>query len=154
MKVLEIIKYVFTFGFIIFNIITYMFVHELVNKQSCTCINKSEITDMYFFINGLDYVRTFSIIAIGIGVINLFIPLTKTFINMFLIGGFLTFALFILLILQALSLNRILNTINSDECINLCKLSPFYQKFGDHLLESTITIYAITIVVILFGLRL
>ena len=147
-------KYIFTLAFIIFNVITYLFVEELENNSDCTCINKDEVTNMYFFLNTLNYVKTFSIIAICIGAINLIIPLTRTFINMFLIGGFITLALFVLLILQAMSLNRILNIIKSDECSGICKLPSMYETFGNYLLESTLTIYAIVIAVVLIGLRL
>jgi hypothetical protein len=158
MKILEIVKLVFTLIFITFNVFTYLFVKHIEDQANCksnNCLNNEKIIKAYFLLDTVDFVKKFSMIAVGIGIINLLIPLTKTFINMFLIGSFLTLALLIVLVLQAVSLNKIINIIQSDACkADGCKLSKNYETFGNHIIGSTITIYAIIIASIIIGLKL
>ena len=158
MRLFEILKLVFTLVFISFNILSYLFVSHIEEQSKCknkNCLNSDKLKQTYYVLDSVDFVKKFSMVAVGIGVINLFIPLTKTFINMFLIGGFLTLALLIVLILQAIALNKIITVIDSDECLaEGCSLNKHYKTFSQYVISSTITVYSITIGTILIGLRL
>ena len=158
MKIIDLVKLLFTLIFIIFNVFTYLFVKHIEDQSNCKsdkCLNNEKIKKAYYLLDTADFVKNFSMIAVGIGIINLFIPFTKTFINMFLIGSFLTLALLIVLVVQAVSLNKIINIIQSDECkVDGCKLSKNYETFSNYIIRSTITIYAIVIAGIIIGLKL
>lgn len=156
MKLFDLIKYGFTILFIAFNVLTYLLVEDLESQErKCKCIQNKEVTNAYYFLNAVDYVKTFSTISIILMVVNLFLPVIKTFTNIFLVGSILTLLLVILLVLECVSLNIILNEKKvSPDCRECTFTYSLYDTMSDYLLGSTLTIYAIAIGIILIGSRL
>lgn len=150
---IEYIRFFFYVIFVVFNMITYFMVKEVEDNKKCECRNNKKITKAYYFLNTIEYIKTFSWLASVIGSVNLLIPINKGLSNIIIIGSMISIALFILLIGQMFSLNRFLTVIKSDECVKTCKMSSFYNKFSDYIMAGTFITYVIIIILVLMGLK-
>lgn len=147
------IRFFFYVIFVCFNIITYFMVKEVEDNKRCECKDNKKITNAYYFLNTIEYIKTFSWLASIIGLVNLFIPINKGLSNIIIVGSMISVALFILLIGQMFSLERFLSVIKSDECVASCKMSTFYNKFSDYIMAGTFITYCVIIVLVLMGLK-
>lgn len=139
--------------FIIFNVLTYYLVDDVETNKKCICRDDEHITKAYNFLNIIEYIKSFSILACIVGIVNLFIPFNKGVLNIMVIGSFISILLFILLIIQAVCLSRFTDYIKSEKCAKTCKLSSFFNNFSDLILAGSLVTYIIVIVLVLFGLK-
>ena len=101
-----------------------------------------------FFLNRSVYLSTVSITIIVICAANLFIPVTKFFGNLPIIGNFITIILLIMLYLYLQFLYELMNNMDS-KCSN--KLSKFEKFHRDIMLSATFTVYVFIVLMVIIG---
>lgn len=100
------------------------------------------------YLDRVIYLSTVSMIIIVLCGINLFIPVTKFFGNLPLLGNFVTIILLIVLYLYLYFLYELMNNMDS-KCSN--KLSKFEKFHRDLMLSGTFTIYVFIVIVVIIG---
>lgn len=137
--------------FIILNSLILTYISKLDNKKSCLCIKDKSFRNPYGLMDNIEYLKTFSGIAIVIGIINLFLPIAKLITSLPFIGGLITMAIFFLLLAQMVILNGVVNKVNSKECEKQCNIGKFYKNLGNFLTGLSMTTYVIVLLVIIIG---
>jgi hypothetical protein len=105
--------------------------------------------NMYsLFFNRAVYLSTVSIIIIIICCINLFIPITKFFGNLPLLGNIVTIVMLIVLYIYLYFLYKFMNEMTND-CEK--RLSSYEKFHRDTMLSGTFTIYVLIVIVVIIG---
>lgn len=137
--------------FIILNSLILTYITKLESKNSCLCIKDKSFRNPYGLMDNIEYLKTFTGIAILIGVINLFLPIAKLITSLPFIGGLITMAIFFLLLAQMVIFNGVVNKVNSEDCKKQCDIGKFYKKMGNLLTGLSTTTYVIVLLVIVIG---
>ena len=145
------IKLFFNILLIYFTSVVFAMIQSLNNKKDCKPYMKEfSKPNMYsLFFNRVVYLSSVSLIIIVICAINLFIPLTKFFGNLPLLGSIVTVIMLIVLYIYLYFLYEFMNNMSSD-CKK--KLSAFEKFHRDTMLSGTFTIYVLIVIIVIIGL--
>ena len=126
-------------------------IQSLNSKKDCKPYMKEfSKPNMYsLFFNRVVYLSTVSLIIIIICGINLFIPLTRFFGNLPLLGSAITIIMLIVLYIYLYFLYEFMNKMDS-KCVN--KMSAFEKFHRDTMLSGTFTIYVLIVIIVIIGL--
>lgn len=137
--------------FIILNSLILAYITKVDNKDSCDCIKDKSFRNPYGLMDNVDYLKSFTTIAIIIGFLNLVFPVAKLLTSLPFIGGLLTMAIFFFLLAQMIILNGVVRKVNSDACKEQCDVGKTYRKMGKVLTGLSTTTYVIVLLVIVIG---
>ena len=137
--------------FIVLNSLIYAYIKKVDNNDSCECIRDKSFRNPYGLMDNIEYLKSFTAIAIVIGFINLVFPIAKLLTSLPFIGGLLTMAIFFLLLAQMIILNGVVKKVNSNECKEQCDVGKSYSKMGKVLTGLSTTTYIIVLLVIVIG---
>lgn len=129
---------------IVINIYFYYFVKYLKEKQSVlkNCNFEYNSNKIYFF-------KHISFVLIPLLTINLFFELHKYILQLPLIGGFYSFIVTIILLIQILSYFRIIKKLKNTNCMKDLKLN---EKLYNKIYENQYKIFFLYISIIYYNL--
>jgi len=150
MKLLSIfsVKLIFNILLIYFTAVVFTMIQSLNKKckDYMKTYSKPNLYSLYF--NRAIYLSTVSVIIIVLCAVNLFMPLTKFFGNLPLLGNFVTIIMLIVLYIYLYFLYELMNKMSSS-CEK--KLSKFEKFHRDFMLSGTFTIYVLIVIVVIIG---
>ena len=145
---LKTLKLFFNIILIYFTAVVFSIVESL--KKKCkSYTDEFSKPDLYsLYIDRVNFIKTMSIIIIVMCSINLFVPITKFFGNLPLLGSIISIIMLILLYVYLYFLYEFMNKIDTP-CEK--KLSKFEKFHRDFMLSGTFTIYILIVIIVLVG---
>lgn len=118
----KLLVFFFTSGFIIFNLWVKWVSGELLTQKNCPCAANWQV----------EQVNTISTIGLVVGVINIFVPVTRTLYNIPIVSTVFTALIVIILLMYVFGLSRVAKNLSEDKCRKVCQVpsSALVQKFG------------------------
>lgn len=108
----KLVVFLFASGFIVFNLwIKYVSGEILTQKKDCPCARTWQV----------EQVNNISTVGLFVGIINIFIPVTRTLYNIPIISTIFTALTVIILLMYVFSLSYVGRQLDEDKCIG-CKV--------------------------------
>jgi hypothetical protein len=111
MKFRDIAHTIFFILFIIVNLVIFLYL-KLKVQNECECANDKVLG----LVQPLDYVTWFSLVAAGLGLINIFINLNRGLSSIPLVGTVFNILISIACLIQVGLLSKFLSRINNQQC--------------------------------------
>jgi hypothetical protein len=111
MKFRDILHTIFFILFIIVNLVIFLYL-KLKVQNECECANDKVLG----LIQPLDYVTWFSLVAAGLGLINIFINLNRGLSSIPIVGTIFNILISIACLIQVGLLSKFLSRINNQQC--------------------------------------
>ena len=147
MKLFGMIKLVFYGLFILFNAVNIYLMHRVESSESA-CSNDIISSKTLGALDDAKLIKLFAYLSIGIGLINIFMSLTKKITSIPLIGSLISLGFIVVITLQLYLFTKLVNKLNSSDCkIELnSDLRYGLKAFGSLSIVAYIIIVVITVV--------
>lgn len=118
----KILVFFFTAGFLVFNLWVKWVSGEILAQQDCPCAANWQV----------EQVNTISTVGLVVGVVNIFVPITRTLYNIPIVSTVFTALIVIILLMYVFGLSRVAKNLSEDKCRKTCRVpsSVLVQKFG------------------------
>ncbi len=118
----KLLAFFFTAGFLAFNLWVKWVSGELLAQKDCPCAANWQV----------EQVNTIATVGLVIGVINIFIPITRTLYNIPIISTVLTALIVIIILMYIFGLSRMAKDLGEDKCRKACRVpsSALVQKLA------------------------
>jgi hypothetical protein len=119
----KLLIFVFTAGFLGFNLWVKWVSGEILSQKDCPCAANWQV----------EQVNTIATVGLVVGIVNLFIPITRTLYNIPIISTVFTALIVIILLMYVFGLSRIAKDLGEDKCRKVCRVpsNTFVKKLAN-----------------------
>ena len=108
----KLLVFFFTAGFLAFNLWVKWVSGSILSQKDCPCAANWQV----------EQVNTIATIGLFIGVINIFVPVTRTLYNIPIISTVFTALIVIILLMYVFGLSRMAKDLGEDKCSKSCQV--------------------------------
>lgn len=108
----KLLVFFFTAGFLVFNLWVKWVSGEVLSQKDCPCAANWQV----------EQVNTIATVGLVVGVVNIFIPITRTLYNIPIISTVFTALIVIILLMYVFGLSRVAKNLGEDKCRKVCRV--------------------------------
>jgi len=118
----KLLSFFFTAGFLAFNLWVKWVSGEILSQKKCPCASNWQTEN----------VNTISTFGLIVGVVNIFIPITRSLYSIPIISTVFTALIVIILLMYVFGISRMARDLNEDKCRKTCRIpsSGLVSKLG------------------------